>query len=154
MMTSEKLKALDIFCETMQKHNIHFSIGGSGLLYFLGLAPDCADWDILTEADLEEIKAAFYDKELYITGANRPFASSYLVKLTILGIEFDIIGNFAIYTNNGIQSFPSNPKSNLCKYPISDPKQWIEVYRLLNRPYKNDAKKVKDLQNWCDKNQI
>jgi hypothetical protein len=122
------------FFSLLKKHNISFSLGGSGMLVALGLLPasERNDWDILSDCPMDQILPLLTDSK-HIQ-PQKPFASEYLLKFEHLGEKIDWIGKFAIYDqNNHLHQFTSMPHSYHLGVPLSDPKDWLKVYELLNR---------------------
>jgi hypothetical protein len=124
---------LDFF-SLLKKHNISFSLGGSGMLVALGLLPSSErnDWDILSDCHIDKIKSLIVNfKHIQ---AQKPYASEYLLKFEYQGEKIDWIGKFAIYDQlNHKHHFTSKPHSHHLGVPICDPEEWLKVYELLNR---------------------
>lgn len=148
----KELIALDQIQNLLNKNQISFVIGGSGLLYFLGLQKSLGDWDIITDESVDKVESALQDLEYIKFGPNSPFASEYMFKLKINDIEIDIIGKFALEYENSIIHIPAKIGFWHNQYPIADVKDWIQVYSILNREHKNDGLKTAMLKNWQSKN--
>lgn len=82
----------------LEENNIAYALGGSGLLYFLGLTDSIHDWDITVECPKDTLIKAIrgYDWVDQRSG-DSPFASEY--RLSINALHIDFIGNFACYSN-------------------------------------------------------
>ncbi|WP_120497980.1 hypothetical protein [Kiloniella sp. EL199] len=131
----------------LEKNNISFSIGGSGLLYFLGLQDDVGDWDLLTDASLDAVRKAILGLEFQVLGPKAPFNSSYLIQIALSGFKVEIIGGFAIEKDGERYEIPSKAHLYRDGLPLSKVEYWVKAYQLLGKTDKAGA-----LKKWLDNN--
>lgn len=115
------------------------ALGGSGLLYSLGLAERVRDLDLTTDAALEQVEAALgaLPRSLAPHG-DGPFASSFRLSLQAGGAEVDLMGRFAIRTGGGVCHIPTVVCSTWQGVPVGSPEAWAVAYRLMQRHPKAD----------------
>jgi hypothetical protein len=116
---------------------IGYALGGSGLLYSLGLVEAVRDWDLTTEAPMEEIKAAL--RGLHIEespSGDDPFASRYRLSVHREAPQIDLIGGFAIRTDAGTCRLPVVHAFDWQGIRAGSPEVWFIAYSLMNRKEK------------------
>jgi hypothetical protein len=138
-------ETLKIVVQSLKQSQIPFVIGGSGLLFLLGLRKNIGDWDIMTDAPLEDLQKCLSSYDPEELGPKSPFISRYLLRFVVNGIKFDIIGGFAIETANSILKIPAIQGGTIEGLPLADAKLWVQVYDALG-----EKKKSEILKNWLD----
>ncbi|WP_079911099.1 hypothetical protein [Paenibacillus sp. 32352] len=131
------LTAAKSITERLDAAGIPYASGGSGLLYSLGLTEQVRDWDITTEAPLEDVEKAL--KGISWTRAvsgDYPFASSYRLSITHGSLPVDLIGGFAIHTDAGLCRLYSHSSRVWEGIPMGSPEVWAAAYALMNREEK------------------
>lgn len=119
----------------LEDNNISYSLGGSGLLYYLKLIDIVNDWDLAVECpkDLLLKAIAGYDWIEQSSG-DFPFASNY--RISINSLKIDIIGYFALQTEGGVLNLPVSHFDKWDRIKISSPEIWYVAYSLMNRKTK------------------
>lgn len=118
----------------LDKANIEYALGGSGLLYSLGLVDSVRDWDLTTEAPLDDVLAAL--SHLYCLPApcgDYPFASSYRLSIHAEEPHIDLFGSFTIQTEAGLCRLPAIPTTQWHGITVGSPEVWFVAYSLMNR---------------------
>ncbi|MEK4512134.1 hypothetical protein EJP82_12000 [Paenibacillus anaericanus] len=116
----------------LEENSIVYSLGGSGLLYYLNLIDSINDWDITVECPKDKLIETLegYDWVEQRSG-DYPFASQY--RLSIASLNIDFIGCFALHTENGVLNLPINHNRKWDGINISSPEVWYVAYYLMNR---------------------
>ncbi len=65
-----------------------------------------------------------------------PFASSYLLELSVGGEEIEVIGRFSLHSEEGICLIPSIVSHRWSDLNLGTPEAWYVAYTLMNRPKK------------------
>lgn len=119
----------------LEENNIAYAVGGSGLLYFLGLTDSIHDWDITVECPKDTLIKAIrgYDWVDQRSG-DSPFASEY--RLSINALHIDFIGKFACYSNDKIINLPVSSFVKMHGIHLSNPEIWYVAYDLMGRKEK------------------
>ncbi|MDQ0191345.1 hypothetical protein J2S03_003216 [Alicyclobacillus cycloheptanicus] len=112
-------------------------LGGSGLLYALGLATVVNDWDLTTDAPLESVAACL--KGFHVVRkcrASAVFCSNYILTLPDEGVE--IIGGYAIRCGDNVCKLPSISGGTWRSIPIASAEVWAAAYHLMGRLEKSE----------------
>lgn len=105
-----------------------WGLGGSGLLYALGLAEHVGDWDLQTDASAEACEAVFTDRPYQRFDANGCHADH---KLTLPDWDAEIIIRFAFATPRGVVRVPARVSGVWQGVPLASPEGWAVAYWLL-----------------------
>lgn len=137
-MTPDLSPAL-VVASALAKGQIPFALGGSGLLYSLGLVEQVRDWDFTTDAPLPDVAQALRDLQWHPSvHGDPPFASAYRLSVVTAGPPVDLMGRFAIETDAGICQIPTVPAFAWNGLPMGSPEVWAVAYRLMRRHQKAD----------------
>ncbi|TBL81137.1 hypothetical protein [Paenibacillus thalictri] len=121
----------------LERHRIRYSLGGSGLLYSLGLTDRVRDWDMLCEAPKQEVLDALQPLAVTeIQSGDHPFHSAYKLLVFKDEPQVELIGRFAIATERGVVSLPSIACRTWQGLQIGSPEVWYAAYSLMNREEK------------------
>ncbi len=125
--------------ERLTSAGIEVALGGSGLLYSLGLGEQVRDWDLNTDAPLDRVEAALgaLPRRMATVG-DGAYASAYRLSLIAGGREVDLMGRFAIRTESGICHMPTVICATWQGVPAGSPEVWAVAYRLIGRNEKAD----------------
>lgn len=127
-------EALELISKRFVENKIIHALGGSGLLFALGVIEKVKDWDIATEAPLENVIEALKGLESKIIPNNELFKSQYLIKVAIGNTEIDNIGYFSIKKSNGASHIvPVKNFKDWNGIPLADPYEWLLAYKLMGR---------------------
>jgi len=130
------LEELQKLSKTLQTANISHALGGSGLLWALGISVEVNDWDITTTCPLEHIESALQDYDYVVHYANGIYASDYLIKIVLKNSHVDIIGNFAIKTKTEVISINTIITGYWNDVPLGCPYEWHKAYSAMKRTHK------------------
>lgn len=121
----------------LESDNIAYALGGSGLLFFLGLIDSVNDWDITVDCKKDTLIHAIsgYDWIDQRTG-DYPFASQF--RLSIHTHKIDFIGGFACYSNDTIIKLPVSYFLEIQGIKLSNPEIWYVAYDLMGRKEKSN----------------
>ncbi|MDR6225804.1 hypothetical protein [Desmospora profundinema] len=127
--------------KVMEEADLVHALGGSGLLYALGIQKRVNDWDLTTEASLNEVKDALSAQGILYERreGGTLFASSF--RLVILGGEgeMDLIGGFAIQSDAGVCRIPTVSRFHWNGIPVGSPEVWAVAYALMGRRNQADS---------------
>ncbi|NGZ74430.1 hypothetical protein [Saccharibacillus alkalitolerans] len=135
----EKLTTLRGVTDRLERSGVDYVVGGSGMLFGLGLTDRVRDWDIMTEAPESEIRRALGDLELSEeSGPSELYGSG--CKLTVQGTEpeVEVIIGFAVRARAGICRLPALSGGLRNGLRIASPEVWLAAYTLMGRTEKAD----------------
>jgi hypothetical protein len=127
------LEALKDLSSRLKKANIKHALGGSGLLYYLGLTDTVNDWDITTDAPIEKVTPLLSDLKYEIINPSGIYDSKYLCKIKCDNASIDLIGEFAIKAGTKIFRLPTLVTADWDGIPIGSPAAWAKAYELMGR---------------------
>ncbi len=93
------LVALKLISTRLSAVGVNHALGGSGLLYALGLLEEVKDWDITTDATFEAVLLVLQGLEWKRIPPSDTFKSEYFININIDGTPIHLIGGFAIKTS-------------------------------------------------------
>ncbi|WP_213995595.1 hypothetical protein [Arsukibacterium sp.] len=137
-MKNEKLLAqLQQLSELLRP--FQFGVGGSCLLWQLGLETSPNDIDIVCSEDdfaaiCSELAAEY---QLQEKASHSEYASKHFVRFSRAGWpDIELMAGIAVKTKGKIQRWQFNPQrchwqNNVCWMPPAD---WLQLYQLFNRP--------------------
>ena len=120
-----RLEALGIPC----------ALGGSGLLAALGLADRVGDWDLTTDATVEEMLPAARGLAWERAGSDALHADA---KLMFPELDIEVIARFAFHVPGGVVRIPTVVTGRWRGVPLGSPEGWAVAYDLLGRAGKRD----------------
>ncbi|MEK3786935.1 MULTISPECIES: hypothetical protein [Paenibacillus] len=122
-----------------EENELAYSLGGSGMLYYLGLTDAVNDWDLIVDCPKNLLLKAIdgYDW-IELESGDYPFASKYRIHITSLRI--DIIGGFAFHTGSELIQLPVSHVVNRSwsGIKVSSPEIWYVAYHLMGRVEKSN----------------
>ncbi len=133
----EKLNTLRMISTRLEQAGVDYVIGGSGMLFGLGLTESVRDWDLMTDAEESEVWAALIDLDVTAdSGASEQFGSGR--KLTVAGVEpeVEVIIGFAIRSGKEICRLPAWDGGTHRGLRIASPEVWFAAYALMERTEK------------------
>ena len=131
------LEALQVLAEHLERANIPFALGGSGLLAILGLIDTVRDWDITTDEPWKKVEPVVRNFDYELIAPNGIFATAYLCKIQLLGASIDLMGNFAIKKPSGEIHHVKTEVTRIWNgIPIGSPREWAIAYELMGRKEK------------------
>ena len=122
---------------------ISAALGGSGLLYSLGLVDAVRDWDLTTDADVPAVIAALGDLpwSQSPTG-DQSYATASRINVTPHGADIDLMVKFAVRSETGVVRLPTIVTGQFESIPVGSPEVWAVAYQLIGRPAKADMLNV------------
>jgi hypothetical protein len=109
------------------------ALGGSGLLLALGLTDTVHDWDVTTDAAVDDVAAALAGEPHERFGNSGIHADH---KLVLRGGEIEIICRFALRSEAGVCRVPTRVLSAWRGVPVGSPVAWAVAYALMGRDAK------------------
>lgn len=129
------IKGLIFICDKLKKNRIPYALGGSGLLYYLGLIDKVNDWDLMVECSKEELLPVLEGLQWKEEkSGDFPFASQYRIHVPELNIDF--IGSFALDSGKEIVRFPLDSCGEWDGVRVSCPEIWYVAYQMMGRESK------------------
>ncbi|MCR8964228.1 hypothetical protein O0550_13600 [Brevibacillus halotolerans] len=123
----------------LHQKDITFALGGSTLLYSLGLETTFRDIDITTDASVDKLSEALteYPVTVEISG-DGIYNTQYRLSVELHGKEIDFMGNFSVKTKTGVCHLPCLPAYEWRGIPVCAPEVWAVAYHLIDRSQKAD----------------
>lgn len=122
-----------------EENDLSYSLGGSGLLHYLGLTDAVNDWDLMVDCPKNILLKAIdgYDW-LELQSGDYPFASKY--RIHIASLRIDIIGGFAFHAGGELIHLPISHIGNRTwdGIKVSSPEIWYLAYHLMGREEKSN----------------
>jgi hypothetical protein len=122
----------------LEAAGLEVALGGSGLLAAHGLVERVGDWDLTTDAPVDDVLEALVAAEIPVFAARdgapdeAPHASRAL--LSLRG-SVDLIVGFALLDGDGAQiPLPTRITGRWNDLPLGDLAVWRQAYALLGRP--------------------
>lgn len=131
------IKDLHEIAEKLNQSQIQYSLGGSGLLFYLGLIDKVNDWDIVVECPKEKLIEVLGDSPwTELKSGDSPYASEFRIHIPSLHIDF--IGSFALQNTKGTVKFPIENAAIWHGVHVSYPEIWCVAYQMMGREHKAD----------------
>ena len=132
--SSPPLAALREIVATLESAGIECALGGSGLLASLGLETVIRDWDLTTDAPLEEVRLAL---ARYAPGHMGPNGVHADDKLMIPGHSTECIVRFAFHSGGVIVRIPTLKQARWAGVTVGSAEAWAVAYALMGREEKS-----------------
>jgi hypothetical protein len=127
--------ALQRVAAALQAGGADVALGGSGLLYSLGLGDSVRDWDLTTDTPWQQVESALSGFEWQLAPfGDGDYRSRFRVSVRVGAAEIDLIGRFAV----GDVHLPTIPSGEWNGVPVGAPEVWAVAYRLIGRHAKAD----------------
>lgn len=124
------MEGLREVAERLRAAKVEFALGGSGLLSFFGFKGEIGDWDLTTDAPIEEVRSALTGFDFEELGPKGLFVSKYLFKITRMNSSIDLMGGFALRRGDQIHAVPTIVTADWDGIPIGSPEAWLRVYEI------------------------
>ena len=114
-------------------------LGGSGLLYALGLVDSVGDWDLVTDVPSEQVAGVLADRSLVAQrlGGDLPgFATAALFRVDAGDHQIDVLVDFAIRVAGRVTAIPARPWRTWQGMTLARPEDWALAYELMGREEK------------------
>lgn len=122
--------------ERIERAGVTVALGGSGLLAALQLTDHVRDWDLTTDAPLEQVTAALAGEPYRASGGDHLHADH---KLALSDGQVEVIVGFAFHTPAGVVRIATIVSARPDGLPLGSPEGWAVAYALLGRPAKSKA---------------
>ena len=128
-----------IITNRLEQVGVEYAVGGSALLYVLGMPTTVRDWDITTDCDLGRTLEALSDLPwAQQESGEYPFASTYRLHVTAYEVDVDVIGQFAVWSKRGVCCLPCIPSFAWQGLHMASPEVWMVAYGLMGRSIKTE----------------
>lgn len=135
MLTTPPIEPLLVLVARLEAEGIRCALGGSGLLAALGLTETAHDWDLTTDATLEQLVPLAGGWPFETAGSSGVHADA---KLMFPAQSIEIIARFAFHGPRGVIRIPTLVTNRWRGVPLGSPEAWLAAYHLLERPAKRD----------------
>lgn len=135
MLTTPPLEPLLELVARLEAEGIRCALGGSGLLAALGLTGTVHDWDLTTDATLEQLVPLAGEWPFETVGSSGVHADA---KLMFPAHSIELIARFAFHGPRGVIRIPTMVTGRWRGVPLGSPEAWLAAYHLLERPAKRD----------------
>ena len=134
-MDAQVRRALVTVARRLEGAEVTFSLGGSGLLWALGLAEDVGDLDVMLPADGEAAALAALASgpvDVDRDGTDL-WATAWFATIVIAGVDVDLLGGMALRHPGGVARLDHHPHgwAEVDGHPVpyADPAGWWVIYR-------------------------
>jgi len=124
---------------------ITWALGGSGLMYALGLADAVRDWDLTVDAAPDAVHVALADLTPMLHG-NLGIHADH--KVVCFGDAVEVICQFAFFGERGVIHVPTIVTRVWNDIPIGSPEAWAVAYMLMVGEKPGRAEKAEALFAW------
>jgi hypothetical protein len=134
-VNSDVRSALRAVAARLRAHDIDFLLGGSGLLWALGLTDEVRDVDLMAAASDEDalLEATSPWRRTHTRSGTELWASVWFSELEVAGVPVDVIGGMAFRHPGGVAALPLRAGGSVevdgVEVPYADPALWWAVYR-------------------------
>jgi hypothetical protein len=115
--------------QELRNAGIEVALGGSGLLFALGLTNSVGDWDLTTDAPVDVVVETLGSKARR-GPRTAPYTTSAFLQV---GEHIEVLVGFAV---DGVH-FPTVVTGEWNDVPLGDPVVWMDAYRALGRSAKS-----------------
>jgi len=136
LKSSPPLAPLQTLVDRMERAGVRVALGGSGLLAAHGLADTVRDWDLTTDAAVDQVIAVLEGGTFDHTGQDALHADQ---KLTLADGTIEVIVGFAFHTPRGVVRIATREQGRWNGIPLGSPEAWAIAYHLLGREAKAEA---------------
>ena len=133
MQSRESLEAV---VSRLRSNSIDFVIGGSGMMNLLGAQDRFDDWDVMTDASPDKVRAALAGLTFTEPGPKAPFDSDAFFEVTVGDEKVDVICGFSLMVDGERVCFPATVASVRQGLPLADPRIWSRIYEALGQDEK------------------
>ncbi len=134
-MDAQVRQALVAVAGRLDDAEVTFSLGGSGLLWALGLAEEVGDLDVMLPADAEATALAALATgpvDVDRDGTDL-WATAWFATIVVRGVEVDLLGGMALRHPDGVAHLDHHPHGWVevdgYAVPYADPAVWWVIYR-------------------------
>jgi hypothetical protein len=129
-------ESLETVVSRLRSSGIDFVIGGSGMMNLLGAQDRFDDWDVMTDASPDKVRAALQGLTYTEPGPKAPFDSDAFFEVTVGEEKVDVICGFSLVVDGERVRFPAVVASVRQGLPLPDPRVWTRIYEALGQDEK------------------
>ncbi|WP_147916022.1 hypothetical protein [Ruania zhangjianzhongii] len=121
-------------------------LGGSALLYALGLTGTVRDWDLVTDVPADQVAEVLAARGLPAvlrSGDSPQFATAALFQVDAGDHDIDVLVDFAIRSGGEAVPIPPRAWRSWNQMMLAAPQDWERAYRLMGR-----VQKAELLRDW------
>jgi hypothetical protein len=118
---------------TLEGAGIACALGGSGLLMSAGLSRAARDWDLTTDAPLEQVLRALDGAPSVLSGPSGVHADH---KLSLASGMIELIVGFSMHGPRGVVRLPTRVARRWKGIPVGSPEVWAVAYAMMGRAAK------------------
>lgn len=122
--------------ERLQAAGIEAAVGGSGLLFPLGLVGKVNDWDLTTDGAPEQVRAALDGLSWEDRTGGFDYATAGRFVVFAGDMEIDLICRFAVAGEAGVVRLPTLVTGHWQGIPLGSLEVWAAAYWLIGRTQK------------------
>jgi hypothetical protein len=132
--SSPPLESLREVVEALEAGGVPSALGGSGLLAALDLESHVRDWDLTTDAPLDQVRAALARFGPEHVGPNGIHTDD---KLVLARMDTECIVGFSLRSGSHVVRLPTRVGGRWNGVPLGSPEVWTVAYALMGRPEKS-----------------
>ncbi len=134
-MSTPPLAPLREVVAALEGSGLACALGGSGLLAALGLVGHVNDWDLTTDAPLEDVERALTGRVIERAGPSGVHADH---KAMLAAARTEVIARFALVAPAGPVRIPTVVTGRWEGVPLGSPEAWAVAYTLMARAARAD----------------
>ena len=128
--------ALERVAARLREHGMTFALGASGLLHAHGLVARVGDWDLTTDAPLEDVRRAF-------AGVPHEFCGNSGIhtdhKLRLENGDVELIVHMSLAVEGGDVHIPTIVHGAWRGMPLGSLEAWAVAYSIMERPERTET---------------
>jgi hypothetical protein len=128
--------ALEKVAARLEKHGFTYALGASGLLHAHGLVARVGDWDVTTDAPLDDVRAAFEGVPHEFCG-NSGIHTDHKLRLEQGDVE--LIVRMSLGLPAGEIRIPTLVHGEWRGVPLGSLEAWAVAYALMDRPERTET---------------
>jgi hypothetical protein len=118
----------------LERAGLVCALGGSGLLAALGLATEVRDWDLTSDASIDEVTAALAELPHAVAGSSGIHADHKLMTGPV-----EVIARFSLLAGGRPVRLPTIVTGRWNDVPVGSPEGWAIAYALMGREAKAET---------------
>jgi hypothetical protein len=128
--------ALERVAARLRDHGFEFALGASALLHAHGLVARVGDWDLTTDAPLDEVRRAFDEVPHEFCG-NSGIHTDH--KLRLEGGDVELIVRMSLAVESGDVHIPTIVQGTWRGMPLGSLEAWAVAYSIMGRPERTET---------------
>ncbi len=128
--------ALERVAQRLQSNGITYALGASGLLHAHGFVARVGDWDLTTDAPLEDVRRVFQDVPHEFCG-NSGILTDH--KLRLEDGDVELIIHMSLAVEGGDVHVPTFVRGTWRGIPLGSLEAWAVAYAIMDRPERTET---------------